>query len=113
MTDIDEFFNLTSPTVTVNKPEIVDEVVEVKDSIELLISTALQKAETIKEQIVITISGEQFEIGNRVRMKENINRMKQSQLVEIIGVNKEGQIQIRSVYDHSKLFVSSDQLYFD
>ena len=94
MSEIDDFFNIEHPA----KEEIK--------------TPGRPKKET-SDNIKVYISGEEFSIGNRVRMKENINRMKESQLVEIIGVNKAGEIHIQSVYDHSKLYVSPEQLYFD
>lgn len=102
MTDIEEFFNLTPVINKENKQDI--EIIPKKDSL-------INKEATTTTTIMI--SGEEFIIGNRVRIKENINRFKQSQLVEIIGINKDGEIHIRSVYDHSKLYVTPEQLYFD
>lgn len=61
----------------------------------------------------IIIDNEELSIGNRVRIRENFNRLKEDQLVEIIGFNKKGEIQILSVYDHSKYFVTIDQLYYN
>lgn len=95
MSEIDDFFNIESP----KKQE------EIK-------SPGRPKKE-VKEDIKVYISGEEFSIGHRVRMKENINRIKESQLVEIIGMNKAGEIHIQSVYDHSKLYVSPEQLSID
>lgn len=94
MSEIDDFFNISPPQVE-----------EIK-------TPGRPKKETF-ENIKVYISGEEFGIGNRVRVKENINRIKESQLVEIIGVNKAGEIHVQSVYDHSKLYLSPEQLYFD
>jgi len=71
----------------------------------------LQKIDN--ERNTIIISNEELSIGNRIRMKENYNRLKENQLVEIIGFNKKGEIQVCSVYDHSKEFVTVEQVYFE
>lgn len=71
----------------------------------------LQKIDN--ERNTIIISNEELSIGNRIRMKENYNRLKENQLVEIIGFNKKGEIQVCSVYDHSKEFVTIEQVYFE
>jgi hypothetical protein len=65
------------------------------------------------ERNTIIIDNEELFIGNRIRMKENFNRMKEDQLVEIIGFNKKGEIQVCSVYDHSKEFVTIEQVYYN
>lgn len=59
------------------------------------------------------IEGIEFFIGQRVRMKENINRLKTNQLVEILSVNKDNEIQVLSVYDGSKTYVNINQISFD
>jgi len=61
----------------------------------------------------IIIDGEELSIGNRIRMKENFNRLKEHQLVEIIGFNRKGEIHVCSVYDHSKQFVTIEQVYYN
>ena len=99
MTDIDEFFNLSTP--------------EPKPLLDSEVKTSGRPKKEVLIGMKILINGEEFEIGNRLRMKETINRMKESQLVEIIGVNKNGEIHVQSVYDHSKLYVTQDQLYSD
>jgi len=71
----------------------------------------LQKIDNDRNTIII--SNEELSIGNRIRMKENYNRLKENQLVEIIGFNKKGEIQVCSVYDHSKEFVTIEQVYFE
>lgn len=65
------------------------------------------------EKNTIIIDDEELSIGNRIRMKENFNRLKQDQLVEILAFNKKGEIQVCSVYDHSKEFVTIEQVYYE
>lgn len=65
------------------------------------------------ERNTIIIDGEELSIGNRIRMNENFNRLKEDQLVEIIAFNKKGEIQVCSVYDHSKEFVTIEQVYYN
>jgi hypothetical protein len=65
------------------------------------------------ERNTIIIDGEELSIGNRIRMKENFNKLKEDQLVEIIAFNKKGEIQVCSVYDHSKEFVTIEQVYYN
>lgn len=70
-------------------------------------------SETIIKTKDLKIKGIDFFIGQRVRMKDNINRIKQSQLVEILSVNKNNEIQVVSVYDGSKVYVDISQLDFN
>lgn len=89
----------------IKQPEIVEtteETLPIKNLSESIIKT--------KDFVV---EGVELFIGQRVRMKENFNRLKTSQLVEILSVNKNNEIQVLSVYDGSKTYVNIDQISFD
>jgi hypothetical protein len=76
-----------------------------------------EKVENISERIINTqdfkVKDVDLFVGQRVRMKENFNRLKENQLVEILGINKQQEIHIVSVYDGSKAYVTLDQIYLD
>lgn len=95
--------------------ELVEDILNFKP--EPKIKTESIKEENVSERIIKTqdfqVSGIDLFVGQRVRMKENFNRLKEHQLVEILGVNKNKEIQVLSVYDGSKTYLTLDQIYFD
>lgn len=92
----------------IKQPEIVETTETTEETLPI---------KNLSESIIKTkdfvVEGVELFIGQRVRMKENFNRLKTSQLVEILSVNKNNEIQVLSVYDGSKTYVNIDQISFD
>lgn len=96
------------------QPEVVEEIQSVETIEEVKQNLPVKNlSDSIIKTKDFVIEGVEFFIGQRVRMKENINRLKTNQLVEILSVNKDNEIQVLSVYDGSKTYVSVNQISFD
>lgn len=96
------------------QPEVVEETQSVETIEEVKQNLPVKNlSDSIIKTKDFVIEGVEFFIGQRVRMKENINRLKTNQLVEILSVNKDNEIQVLSVYDGSKTYVSVNQISFD
>jgi glycyl-tRNA synthetase (class II) len=97
-----------------SKDDLVEDLLSYKSEVKKPeVKKPLNLSETIIKTQDFTINGVEFFVGQRVRMKENFNRFKEHSLVEILGVNKQKEIHIVSVYDGSKGYVICEQLYFD
>ena len=95
------------------KSELVEDILSYKAEPKQVKEPKINSSEYIINTKDFKVKGIDFFIGQRVRMKENFNRFKEDQLVEVLGINKDQEIHILSVYDGSKGYVTTEQLYID
>lgn len=70
------------------------------------------KKEEIDEELFVVIDGEELRPKNRVRMKENFNKLKQDQLLEILEITKKGELKVQCVYNGVREILTTAQVYY-